>query len=79
MMLAIMRAESGCNPNSDNTGLNHNGTVDVGLLQINSVYGFSKNELTNPRHNIAIAYQIWRKQSYKAWSAYNNRSYLKFI
>ena len=74
-----MQAESGCNPTADNSGLNQNGTVDIGLLQINSIHGFSKAELTNPARNIAIAYQIWQKQGYKAWSAFNNKSYLKFL
>ena len=78
-ILAIMQAESGCNPTADNSGLNQNGTVDIGLLQINSIHGFSKAELTNPARNIAIAHQIWQKQDYKAWSAFNNKSYLKFL
>ena len=74
-----MQAESGCNPTADNSGLNQNGTVDIGLLQINSIHGFSKAELTNPARNIAIAHQIWQKQDYKALSAFNNKSYLKFL
>ena len=74
-----MQAESGCNPTADNSGLNQNGTVDIGLLQINSIHGFSKAELTNPARNITIAHQIWQKQGYKAWSAFNNKSYLKFL
>ncbi len=79
VMLAIMRAESGCNPRSDNTGLNTNGTYDYGLFQINSVHGHSRDILANPAKNTEIAFRIWQSQGYRAWSAYNNGAYLKFM
>ena len=79
IMLAIMRAESGCNPRSDNTGLNRDGSNDKGLFQINSIHGFSDAERLDPIRNIEIAFKIWQSQGYRAWSAYNNGSYLKFI
>ena len=79
IMLAIMKAESNCNQYADNTGLNSDGTVDIGLLQINSVHGYSKTELTNPATNIAIAYKIWKAQGYKASSAFSSKRYQKFI
>ena len=79
IMLAIMRAESGCNPNSDNTGLNRDGSNDKGLFQINSIHGFSDAERLDPIRNIEIAFKIWRNQGYRAWAAYNNGAYLKFI
>lgn len=79
VMLAIMRAESGCNPRSDNSGLNTNGTYDYGLFQINSVHGYSRNVLANPAKNTEIAFKIWQSQGYRAWAVYNNGSYLKFI
>ena len=79
VMLAIARAESNCNPRSDNSGLNANGTYDYGLFQINSVHGHSRSILANPAKNIEIAFKIWQSQGYRAWSAYNNGSYLKFM
>lgn len=79
IMLAIMRAESGCNPRSDNTGLNRDGSNDKGLLQINSIHGFSDAERLDPIRNIEIAFRIWQNQGYQAWSAYSNGSYLKFM
>ena len=79
VMLAIARAESGCNPRSDNSGLNTDGTYDYGLFQINSVHGHSRSVLENPAKNTDIAFKIWQSQGYRAWSAYNNGSYLKFI
>ena len=78
-MLAIMRAESGCNPRSDNTGLNRDGSNDKGLFQINSIHGFSDAERLDPIRNIEIAFRIWQNQGYRAWSAYSNGTYLKFI
>lgn len=79
IMLAIARAESNCNPRSDNSGLNTDGTYDYGLFQINSVHGHSRSILANPAKNTEIAYKIWQSQGYRAWSAYNNGSYLKFM
>lgn len=79
VMLAIMRAESGCNPRSDNTGLNRDGSNDKGLFQINSIHGFSDAERLDPIQNIKIAFRIWQSQGYRAWSAYSNGSYLKFM
>lgn len=78
-MLAIARAESGCNPLADNTGLNRDGTNDKGLFQINSIHGFSDAERLDPVRNTEIAYRIWKSQSYRAWSAFNNGSYLNFL
>lgn len=78
-MLAIMRAESECNPLADNTGLNRDGTNDKGLFQINSIHGYSDAVRFDPAQNIAIAYKIWRAQGYSAWSAYTNGSYLRFL
>ena len=78
-MLAIARSESGCNPKSDNTGLNADGSNDKGLFQINSIHGFSDAERLDPIRNIEIAFKIWQSQGYGAWSAYNNGSYLKFM
>lgn len=79
IMLAIMMAESGCNPRSDNSGLNVDGTYDYGLFQINSVHGHSRDILANPAKNTEIAFKIWQSQGYRAWAAYNNGSYLKFM
>ncbi len=79
VMLAIARAESNCNPRSDNSGLNTNGTYDYGLFQINSVHGYSRDILANPAKNTEIAFRIWQSQGYRAWAAYNNGSYLKFM
>ena len=77
-MLAIMEAESGCNPEAVNTS-NSDRSTDTGLLQINSVHGVPMEELKNPTKNIAVAWSVYKKQGLKAWSVYNNGKYKKFI
>ena len=81
LMMAIMQAESSCNPVADNTGLNRDGSNDKGLLQINSIHKnlISDLDRLNPEKNIAVGYRIWKSQGYRAWSAYNNGSYRKFL
>lgn len=46
--LAVMKAESNCNPNAIH--VNSNGSVDHGLFQLNNI------NVTDPAQNIAIAY-----------------------
>lgn len=83
--LAIMKAESGCNPNADNTGLNYDGSYDLGLMQVNSIHGYNDNDLFNPEFNVQVAYKIyqnrmsWDSCGWNAWSTYNNGSYLKYL
>jgi soluble lytic murein transglycosylase-like protein len=79
--MAIMKAESGCNPNSDNTGLNRDGSNDKGLLQINSIHSdlISDSDRLVPEKNIQAAYEIYRGSGFRAWSTFNNGRYLKFL
>ena len=79
VMLAIMYAESNCRPNLDNSGLNKNGSVDYGLFQINSVHGYSKEDLMDPEFNIKVAYKIYKSQGLKAWSVYKSGKYLQYL
>ena len=79
--MAIMRAESGCSPLADNTGLNRDGSNDKGLFQVNSIHHrlISDHDRLIPEKNIAVAYQIYKGSGWKAWSAYNNKAYLKYL
>ena len=78
IMIAIAHAESGLNPGSINTK-NNNGSIDVGLFQINSIHGYSKAELLNVDFNLQIAKAVYDNQGITAWSAYNNGSYKKYL
>ncbi|HET7639956.1 MAG TPA: transglycosylase SLT domain-containing protein, partial [Ktedonobacteraceae bacterium] len=55
--VAIALAESG--GRTDVIGHNTNGTVDVGLWQINSVHGHSTASMQDPVQNAQAAHQIW--------------------
>ncbi len=79
--LAVMQAESSCISDRDNTGLNYDGSNDKGLMQINSIHSniISDLDRLDPVENIRAAYEVYRGSGWKAWSAYNNGSYLKFL
>ena len=68
--LTIMRLESGGNPGA--THYNANGSVDYGLLQINSVHsaavGGDLNALYDPATNIRVAATIWQSGGWSQWS-----------
>lgn len=79
---AICMAESGGNPRAFN-GKNRNGSNDAGLMQINSIHVRSgligDEERFDPHKNLEAAYAIYRGSGFKAWSAYNNGAYKKFL
>jgi hypothetical protein len=58
---------------------NHNGSIDRGLTQINSIHG--DFNWRDPQTNMNKAYQIWREagRSWKPWSTFNSGSYRKFL
>ena len=77
-MLAIMAAESGCDPSAVNKA-NSDGSTDTGLMQINSIHGIDPETLMNPTENIRAAYRIYQSQGINAWSVYSNGKYKQFI
>lgn len=79
--MAIMEAESHCDRNADNTGLNEDGTNDKGLMQINSIHADLITDLDRfvPVKNIQAGYEIYRGGGWGAWSTYNNGSYLDYL
>ena len=68
-MVQIAKAESRLNPMAYNE--NRNGTIDVGIFQINSTWGYSKEYLENVDNNIAVAKKVLDKQGKTAWAVYN--------
>lgn len=80
--LAIMQAESGCNPSAHNPA-NFDGSNDSGLFQINSIHVasglISEEARRDPVQNIKAAYDIYQGGGWSAWSAYNNGAYRKFL
>ena len=75
--MAIAQAESGCNPNALSR------TCDRGIMQISCIHSDmvdgDLSALYDPATNIAVAYRIYSARGWYAWSAYTNRSYLKYL
>lgn len=67
----IMKAESEFDPN--NTHNNTDGSIDRGLMQINSVHSKRVNgdleSLFDPDTNVRIAREIWGEQGWSPWVA----------
>lgn len=84
-MLAIMRAESGCDPNvTGDTSLTftRNGRIygySVSLFQVRVLPGREACDNHDPATNISCAYRVWKSQGYKAWSVYTSGKYLKYL
>lgn len=74
---AIVKYESGGNPNAINNGSAGTNEHSVGLLQINTLahHGYTIAQLEDPITNLQIALSIWRgRPNYADW--YNsNRKY----
>jgi hypothetical protein len=78
VMLAIAKAESGLNTTEVNRA-NTNGTIDVGIFQINSVWGYSEAYLKDEDNNLEVAREVYDTQGITAWAVYNNKKYLKYL
>jgi hypothetical protein len=80
--IAILKAENGTHEcTRDNRGLNRNGTIDIGLTQINwspsSPYTFE--QLQDCKFNLDIALQKYAKRGFQPWAAYNSGRYLRHL
>jgi hypothetical protein len=76
--IAIAKSESGLKEDAFNT-YNTNGTLDVGVFQVNSVHfskpGCSLKELVDAKKNIDCAYSIYKNSGWGAWSAFNSGAF----
>lgn len=75
--MAIMHAESGCNPTASSP------TCDHGLMQINCVHaaavGGDLALLNDPATNIRVAYQVYSGAGWSAWTTYTSGAYLRYM
>lgn len=75
--LAVAKAESGLGEERFNT--NTNGSLDVGVFQINSVHfkqpGCSLKEVVDQYKNVDCAYKIWEASGWTPWVAFNNGNF----
>lgn len=63
--------------------INTNGSMDVGVFQINSIH-YKKPQchladMVNPIKNVDCAYSIYEGSGWGAWSAFNNGSFEKHL
>lgn len=77
VVLAIMEAESGCNPKAVNPRDNHGQcTGSYGLMQLAC---FHTGNPTNPAENIRVAHRIWQEQGFGPWGAYTSGAYQRYL
>lgn len=48
----------------------YNGTYDSGLWQINRSHGYSLSAMSDPAANASAAYDVFKRQGFKAWCVY---------
>lgn len=77
LALAVATAENGTHA-CDRTHINNNGTIDIGIFQINSIHAH-KGNLSDCKENVRVAYQIFKVSGFRAWVAYNNGNYKKYL
>lgn len=72
--LAIMQAESGCNPNASSP------TNDHGLMQINQGLGIYGKKIYDPAFNVKVAYETkYLRGGWGHWTVYNTGAYLRYM
>jgi hypothetical protein len=82
-MGAIAKAENrSCDPTRHNLTMSENHGVCVGsygALQVGCLHYREGEDRSDLATNIAVAYRVYLKQGYKAWTQYNNGEYKKFL
>ncbi|OGE82433.1 MAG: hypothetical protein A3B10_03115 [Candidatus Doudnabacteria bacterium RIFCSPLOWO2_01_FULL_44_21] len=84
IFVAILKAENGTHEcTRDNRGLNKNGSVDVGLAQINWNRNYnppySIEQLQDCQFNLDIAIKKYDARGFQPWYAYTKGAYKKFL
>jgi hypothetical protein len=79
--LAIAYSESGLNEDAYN--VNSDGSLDIGVFQVNSTHwdkpGCSPAELFDAKSNVDCAYTIWEASGWNPWVVYQNGAYIKHL
>jgi hypothetical protein len=84
IFIAILKAENGTHEcTRDNRGLNKNGSIDVGLAQINWNPKwnppYSIEQLQDCKFNLDIAMKKYEARGFQPWYAYTKGAYKKFL
>ena len=83
-MIAIFKSENGYQlrngwDSKAQYKSNSDGSTDTGIAMINSIHGYSEDDLMDAKFNINIAYKIYKSQGLMAWTDYRNDRYLKYL
>ena len=78
MALAISQAENGTRECDRQSGRNKNGTIDIGVFQINEIHR-AKGNLWDCTDNIRVAYQIFQRSGWNPWTVYKTKAYKKYL
>lgn len=82
IVMAIMEAESHCNPTDigDTHPINGVLAFSCGLLQVRTLPGRPNcTELQNPETNVEWAYRLYQAHGYQPWSVYNSGAYKQYL
>jgi hypothetical protein len=74
--LAVMKAESGCNPQAYNPEAHRGCNGSLGLFQIACVH---HDSTFDPAGNVASAYRIYSSGGWRPWGAFTNGSYTRYL
>jgi len=75
--MAVMTAESGCNPYAANWGDRHASCIgSFGLFQLAC---FWTSAPYDPATNVAKAYEIYSRSGWRPWGAYTSGKYLRYL
>ena len=83
--MAVMQAESGCNPGAENWSDSHGScSGSKGLFQLACFWpgalGYSYESLYDPASNVEMAYKIYKRgNSWNPWGAYTNGSFRRYL
>lgn len=75
--MAVMQAESGCNPEASNWNDRHATCIgSFGLFQLGC---FWTDTPFDPATNVAKAYEIYSRSGWSPWGAFTNGSYQRYL
>jgi hypothetical protein len=83
IMTAIAISENRpCDPLNHNLSMNENHGICIGsygVLQVGCLHYHDHENRDDLSTNVAVAYRVWLKRGYQAWTMYKNGEYKKWL